>query len=178
MPMPALLILALVIVPLAELAIIIEVGRSIGVAWTIALLLVNSLLGAWLLQREGRRAWSQFRTTLTAGRWPGDEVAQGGLIIFGGALLLTPGFLTDVVGFLCLLPPTRAVASRVLRSRATGGIVGGGAGATSRGATGRRATRSPADGDGGPEVLDVEVLEVRRDDPDDLTDGSQDASPR
>lgn len=142
------------IVLLTELAIIIQVGQWLGIGWTIALLLAFSLLGAWLLKREGRRAWSQFRQALAAGRWPGDEVAQGGLIIFGGALLLTPGFLTDVVGFLCLLPPTRAVGSRLLRARLTANVVGGASGGGRRG--------GPEAGSDRADVLDVEVLEVRR----------------
>lgn len=162
--MPALLVLALVIVPLAELAIIIQLGGWIGVGWTIVALLVNSLLGAWLLRREGRRAWAQFREALGAGRWPGDEVAQGGLIILGGALLLTPGFLTDLVGFLCLLPPTRALASAVIRARVTAGVVGAPFGAAGR-APGDPGTSGPDRAAGDRVVGEVEVLEVRREEP-------------
>lgn len=156
--------------PLLELAIIIQVGGVIGVGWTIVALLVNSLLGAWLLRREGRRAWSQFRAALTSGRWPGDEVAQGGLIIFGGALLLTPGFLTDLVGFLCLLPPTRALGSKLIRAHITGGFVGAATGA--RGGTSRgRPDGSAGTGEGDDRVVgDVEVLEIRREDPSERDD--------
>lgn len=152
--------------PLLELAVIIQVGGLIGVGWTIVALLVNSLLGAWLLQREGRRAWSQFRTALTSGRWPGDEVAQGGLIIiFGGALLLTPGFLTDVLGFLCLLPPIRALGSKLIRARITGGIVGSATGAR-RGAPRRGGSDGAAGADDRDDrvVGEVEVLDIRRED--------------
>ena len=165
--MPLILVLLFIIVPLLEILVIIQVGQVIGVAWTIVALLVNSLLGAWLLRREGRRAWSQFRAALAAGRWPGDEVAQGALIIVGGALLLTPGFLTDVIGFLCLLPPTRALGSRAIRARITAGVVGpfGAAGGPGASDGGR------ADGaDDGRVIGEVEVLEVRREDPPDPAD--------
>jgi UPF0716 family protein affecting phage T7 exclusion len=110
--MPALLVLAFVLVPLIELVVILQVGQVIGTGWTVALLVIDSLVGAWLLKRESVRAWHDFRAALSAGRWPGDEVTQGGLVIVGGTLLLTPGFVTDVVGLLALLPPSRAVASQ------------------------------------------------------------------
>lgn len=166
------------IVPLAELAIIIQLGGWIGAGWTIVALLANSLLGAWLLRREGRRAWAQFRAALGAGRWPGDEVAQGGLVILGGALLLTPGFLTDLVGFVCLLPPTRALAAAAIRARVTAGVVGAPFGATRRAAGDRGAARPHGRTDDRV-VGEVEVLEVRREEPrtDGPRPGSSDADP-
>lgn len=159
--------LAFVVVPLVELVAIIQVGQLLGTGWTIALLVADSLLGAYLLRRESRRAWHDFRTALSSGRWPGDEVAQGGLVIVGGALLLTPGFVTDVVGLLCLLPPSRAVASRLIRARLGPGVVLGG-GRTGRGdsrarTTGRRSGQAARAG----EVLDVEVVEIERERPPD-----------
>jgi UPF0716 protein FxsA len=165
--MPALLVLAFVLVPLIELVVILQVGQVIGTGWTVALLVIDSLVGAWLLKRESVRAWHDFRAALSAGRWPGDEVTQGGLVIVGGALLLTPGFVTDVVGLLALLPPSRAVASRLIRRRLGPGVVLGGAGA---GSSGRRRSgdrsgsepRSRRAGSGDPDVLDVEVLGVER----------------
>jgi UPF0716 protein FxsA len=102
------------IVPLAEIWAIIQVGQLIGVWWTIALLILDSLLGVWLLRHQGRRAWQRFTGTLGSGQVPAREVADGSLIIFGAALLLTPGFLTDIAGFLCLVPPTRAALRRVV----------------------------------------------------------------
>jgi UPF0716 protein FxsA len=162
--MPLLLVALFVVVPLVELVVIIQVGQVIGTAWTVTLLVADSILGAWLLRREGRRAWQQFRVALEEMRWPGDEVTQGALVIVGGTLLLTPGFVTDVAGFLLLLPPTRAVVSKVLRARLTPVPVQGYQ--TVRGRRGRRA------GDGGrpdggrrgedASVLDVEVVEIRR----------------
>jgi UPF0716 protein FxsA len=111
---PALLVVVLVVVPIAELWLLIQVGQQIGVLPTVALLILDSLLGAWLLRREGRRTWQAFRAASEAGRVPAKEVADGALVIFGGALLLTPGFLSDALGLLCILPPTRALVRRSL----------------------------------------------------------------
>jgi UPF0716 protein FxsA len=117
--MPAFLVILLVVVPIVELLIVLQVGGALGVGWTVALLLGASLLGAYLLRVEGARTWRQFRQALADGRWPGDEVAQGALVIVGGALLLTPGFLTDIVGLLFLLAPTRRVVAGFLHRRLT-----------------------------------------------------------
>ncbi len=116
--MPFLLIALFIIVPIAELAIIIQVGQAIGVWWTIALLIADSLLGSLLMRSQGRAAWRRFNTALGSGRPPAREVADGVLIIFGGALLLTPGFISDFFGLLFLLPPTRAVIRRVFLRQA------------------------------------------------------------
>src|ERR687890_499820 len=111
--MPFLLVALFILVPIAELAIIIQVGQAIGVWWTIALLIADSILGSLLMRSQGRAAWRRFNEAIRAGRVPAREVADGVLVIFGGALLLTPGFLTDVVGLLFLLPPTRALIRRL-----------------------------------------------------------------
>ena len=79
-----------------------------------ALLIADSLLGAWLVRREGRRAWRALQEALQSGRMPDRELADGGLILVGGALLLTPGFLSDVLGFLCVLPFTRPAMRRLV----------------------------------------------------------------
>ena len=112
--MPLLIATLFILVPIAEIWVIVQVGEVIGVWWTIALLIGDSLLGVWLLRHQGRRAWARFTDTLAAGRVPAREVADGGLVILGAALLLTPGFLTDIAGFLCLLPPTRAAIRRLV----------------------------------------------------------------
>src|SRR5919106_4656064 len=113
--MPLLALLALfILVPLAELYVILKVGDAIGAVWTIALLAADSVLGSVLLRTQGRSVWRRFNEALGAGRMPHREVVDGVLIIFGGAFLITPGFLTDVVGLLLLLPPTRAVARRAV----------------------------------------------------------------
>src|SRR3954469_24608967 len=116
--MPFLLVALFIIVPIAELAVIIQVGQAIGVWWTIAILIADSILGSLLMRSQGRIAWRRFNETLGAGRAPAREVADGVLVIFGGALLLTPGFLSDIFGLLFLLPPTRAVIRRVFLRQA------------------------------------------------------------
>jgi len=112
--MPLLLLLIFVVVPLVELYVIIQVGQAIGTLNTIAILLLDSIVGSWLLRTQGRGAWLRFNQALAEGRPPAREVLDGGLIIFGGALLISPGFVTDVFGILLLLPPTRAVVRRLL----------------------------------------------------------------
>jgi len=111
--MPILLVALFIAVPIAELAVIIQVGQAIGVWWTIAILVADSILGSLLMRSQGRAAWRRFTTALRTGRVPAQEVADGVLVSFGGALLLTPGFLTDLFGLLFLLPPTRALIRRV-----------------------------------------------------------------
>jgi UPF0716 protein FxsA len=111
--MPLLLVILFIAIPIAELAVIIQVGEAIGVWWTIALLIADSVLGSLLMRSQGRAVWRRFNETLSGGRAPAREVADGVLVIFGGALLLTPGFLTDIAGLLFLLPPTRAVIRRI-----------------------------------------------------------------
>lgn len=101
-------------VPILEIFVIIQVGRAIGPWWTVALLLAESALGAWLVKREGQRAWRALRSSFGTGRMPGRELADAGLILVGGTLLLTPGFVTDAVGFFLVLPPTRPLARRLL----------------------------------------------------------------
>ena len=112
--MGPLLVLALVVVPLVEVYVLVQVGQQIGALPTVALLLLMSLLGAYLLRREGAKTWHAFRSALTTGRVPAREVADGALVVFGGALLLTPGFATDLFGLACVLPPSRAVLRRLL----------------------------------------------------------------
>ena len=111
------LVLLFIAVPLAELAVIIQVGQAIGVWWTIGLLLADSLLGAWLMRQQGRAAWRRFNGALQVGRVPTREVLDGALVIFGGALLLTPGFITDILGLVLLIPPTRALVRAVAARR-------------------------------------------------------------
>src|SRR3954451_12219556 len=103
------LILLFIVVPIAEIYVIVQVGQAIGAGWTIALLIADSILGWMLMRSQGRLAWRRFNEAIAAGRPPAREVFDGALVIFGGALLLTPGFLTDVLGLVLLLPPSRAV---------------------------------------------------------------------
>jgi len=104
----AVLFVVFLVVPVVELAVIIQVGRVIGTWNTIAVLLLVSLGGAWLVKREGVTVVRRFRLQMEAGRVPGRELADGVLILFAGALLLTPGFVTDILGLLLLLPPVRS----------------------------------------------------------------------
>ena len=109
-----LLIGLFIAVPILELWVIIEVGGLIGILPTLALLLAMSILGATLLRHQGRDAWQRFNRAIAERRFPGREVADGLMITIGGVLLLTPGFITDAVGLLLLLPPTRAIARRLV----------------------------------------------------------------
>ena len=126
-----LLVVLFITVPILELFVILQIGELIGVWWTIGLLIADSILGSMLIRSQGRVAWRRFKEALAAGRPPAREVLDGVLIIFGGALLLTPGFVTDVFGLTFLLPPTRAVLRRLLVRRFAGRMV-------SAAATGRR----------------------------------------
>jgi UPF0716 protein FxsA len=115
---PLLALIALfVVVPLAELYVIFQVGDAIGIVPTLAILVADSLLGSWLLKSQGRAVWQRFNETLGQGRVPHREIVDGVLVIFGGAFLITPGFITDVIGVLLLLPPTRALFRRQLQKR-------------------------------------------------------------
>jgi UPF0716 protein FxsA len=108
------LALLFVVVPVAEIYVLIQVGQVIGAWWTVLLLLADGFLGSWLMKREGGRAWQALRQALDGRRLPARELADGALVLVGGTLLLTPGFLTDVVGFFLVLPFTRPVARRTL----------------------------------------------------------------
>jgi UPF0716 protein FxsA len=102
-------------VPLAELYVIIQVGQAIGALDTLALLILISIVGAWLAKREGLGVLRRIQRSLEAGRVPGAELVDGFLILLAGALMLTPGFLTDTLAILLLLPPVRVFVRRQLR---------------------------------------------------------------
>jgi UPF0716 protein FxsA len=116
-----LLVLIFIVVPLIELYVIIQVGSAIGIVPTLVLLLADALLGSMLLRHQGRAAWIQFNRALAENRLPHKEVFDGILVILGGALLLTPGFVTDIFGLVLLISPTRAIVrgitSRIVRGR-------------------------------------------------------------
>lgn len=116
--MPFLLI-ALLVVPIVEIYILVQVGQEIGALNTVGLLILDSVLGAWLVKREGRRAWAALQQSLNAGRMPTKELVDGALVLIGGTLLLTPGFATDLVGFFFVLPFTRPLARRFIVGFAT-----------------------------------------------------------
>jgi len=126
------LLVVFIVVPLAELYVIIKVGEAIGAPLTILILLLDSVLGSMLLRSQGRAVWRRFNETVRAGRVPHSEIIDGVLVIFGGAFLITPGFITDVIGAILLVPPTRALVRRGVRRAierravvtATGGVAG------------------------------------------------------
>ena len=117
--MVPLLFLLFIILPIAEIYVIIQVGQAIGPWWTIALLIADSILGSMLMRSQGRAAWRRFNEAVAARRPPAREVLDGVLVIFGGAFLLTPGFISDIFGLIFLIPPTRALVRRLLVRRAT-----------------------------------------------------------
>jgi len=112
--MGVLLVVLFLIVPIVEIYVIVQVGQEIGALPTIALLLIESAIGAWLVKREGYRAWAALKGAVETGRLPSSELADAALVLVGGTLLLTPGFVTDVFGFFLILPPTRRLARRAL----------------------------------------------------------------
>jgi UPF0716 protein FxsA len=120
------LALLFLLVPVAELYVIYQVGDAIGVLWTFLLLAADSLLGSLLLKSQGRAVWRRFNDNLAQGRMPHREVLDGVLVIFGGAFLITPGFLTDIVGLTLLIPPSRAVVRRFLVRRLGSRVMVGG----------------------------------------------------
>lgn len=153
------LVVAFLLVPVVEIYVIIQVGQLIGALPTVALLVVESLLGAWLVKRQGRVVWSALRQATAAGRLPGRELADAGLVLVGGTLLLTPGFVTDVVGFFLVLPPTRPLARRglwwLLGRRASRGVVRHGLTADRRG----QRPAAPPPGDRPPRVVPGETVD-------------------
>lgn len=109
-----LLAVVFLVVPVVELAVIVQVGQALGVLETVALLVAISVAGGWLVKREGVGVLRRISAAVSAGRVPGRELADGALIVFAGALLITPGFLSDVLGIALLVPPVRAVVRPVL----------------------------------------------------------------
>lgn len=116
------LVLLFVVVPIVELAVIIKVGQWLGALNTIVALVVVSVAGAWMAKREGLGVLRRMRRQLELGKDPGPELVDGFLVLLAGALLLTPGFLTDGLALLLLVPPFRAAVRQVLRRRFTRGV--------------------------------------------------------
>jgi UPF0716 protein FxsA len=165
--MPLLLILLFVLVPIAELYVILQVGDAIGAVPTLLILVADSLLGAVLLRAQGRTVWRQFNGALAEERMPHRELFDGVAVIFGAALLLTPGFLTDFVGLLLLIPPTRTVLRRLaagwLGRRLGLSTVIGAAGAATRAGRAARTRRAGRPDDG--ETVDGTAREHPEDPP-------------
>lgn len=123
--MLGLLVLLFLVVPIVELYVIVQVTHTVGVSDTILLLIGISVVGAWLAKAAGISVLNRIQRTIRSGRVPSGELIDGGLVLFAGALMITPGFLSDVLALLLLLPPSRAVARRLIlrRIRAGGGVV-------------------------------------------------------
>jgi UPF0716 protein FxsA len=147
-----LLLLLLIAVPIAELWFLFRVASVIGFLPALVLLFAVSIVGAWLVKREGVATWSRLQATLREGRVPSDEASDGALILLGGALLLTPGFLTDIVGLLLVFPLTRALFKRIFRTF-LGGYVS------------RRTGIVSSAGRAGKRVYDARVVRSRRNEP-------------
>lgn len=141
------LLLLFTIVPLAELALLLWIGGRIGLLATVTLILVTGALGAALARRQGLATWRRFQEALAAGRLPGRELLEGLLILVAGALLLTPGVLTDAAGFLLLVPPARRwiVGRAELRLRGRFVLAGAAGGPKAGGAADLRADVIDAD---------------------------------
>jgi UPF0716 protein FxsA len=156
--------------------VIIQVGQVIGPWWTILLLIADSIVGSWLLRREGGRAWRALRSALNEGRMPAKELADGVLIVVGGTLMISPGFVTDLFGVLLILPFTRPIGRRVLAGIISRRLVAGPGGGFQAGFGpgfgagfgGGFGTAGPADGPGsrpgnasrpGPDVVQGDVVD-------------------
>ena len=155
-----LLLLAFLVVPIVELYIFVQVAGAIGFAYTLFWIVAVSIIGAWLVKREGMGALRRANEKVARGEMPTDELVNGILILFAGALMLTPGFLTDAMGLLLVFPPSRALLRGTVRRRfAAGPIIIGRPGA-GFGAGPRRPPTS-----GSHQVWDVESWEDPPEDP-------------
>jgi UPF0716 protein FxsA len=153
MPIALLVLIAFITVPLLEIAIFIKVGGVIGLGWTLALIIATAMLGTWMLRRQGFQVLRRAQRQLDQGVAPVAEVVEGVCLLIAGLLLLTPGFFTDALGGLLLLPPVRALIMRELRARVEAHV-------SSRGG------RAPgAAGQRGPTVIEADYEEVESRDP-------------
>jgi UPF0716 protein FxsA len=159
------LALLFVVLPVVEIYVLIRIGHVIGGLWTVVLLVADGVFGSWLMKREGTRTWQALREALATRRMPARELADAALILVGGTLLLTPGFVSDVFGLFCVLPFTRPLARRVLTRFVTrrfldrAGAVGFGQGSAGEtgdmgGRPGPRTQRRP-----GPDVVQGDVVD-------------------
>lgn len=117
------LLLAFLVVPLLELYVFVQVADAIGFGLTVFWIIAVSVIGAWVVKREGLSALRRANRQVSQGQAPTNELVDGILILFGGALLLTPGFLTDVIGLVLVLPPTRALLRGSVKRRFAAGPI-------------------------------------------------------
>ena len=156
------LFLLFVLVPLADLTLLVWAGGQIGFWPTVSIVVLTAALGSWLARREGSAAWRRVQQRMASGGVPGPELLDGLIILISGVLLLTPGFLTDLTGLLGLLPPTRALLRRTLAAKLGDAVrnghirvASGGFGTTGVSMGGFGGTRGAA----APPVEDAEVVE-------------------
>jgi len=114
-----LLLILFIAIPMIEIALFIQIGGVIGLGWTLAIVLATAVIGSWLVRQQGSQALRQLQNSFHALSDPTEPLAHGAMILFSGALLLTPGFFTDAVGFALLVPPVRKWVFRKLRERVT-----------------------------------------------------------
>ena len=112
--MIAKLLLLFILVPLIELFLLIEIGSQIGTLSTLTIIVLTGILGAFLARRQGIGVLHQIRTEIANGRLPATQLADGVIILLAGAVLITPGVLTDALGFLCLIPASRKIIKKML----------------------------------------------------------------
>tara|TARA_R110002094_G_scaffold41099_11_gene53528 strand:- start:400 stop:882 length:483 start_codon:yes stop_codon:yes gene_type:complete len=111
------LLIAFIAVPLIEIALFIQIGGAIGLWPTLLIVVITAFLGTWLVRTQGAMAVGQLRSSFSDMRDPTEPLVHGAMILFAGALLLTPGFFTDAVGFSLLIPGVRSAAYRAIRAR-------------------------------------------------------------
>lgn len=110
--------LAFLIIPFVEIYLLLQIGGIVGVFPTIALVVLTAIIGAGLLRQQGLATWQRFQDNLAKGTLPAYEMVEGPILLVGGALLLTPGFFTDIIGFACLIPPMRKkIAQYIIEKR-------------------------------------------------------------
>lgn len=163
------LLLLFVVLPLLELFVLIQVGQVVGAWWTIGLLVLAAIIGSWLIRREGVRAWRALTRKLREGGLPGRELTDAALIVFGGSLMLAPGFITDALGLACALPLTRPifrqallglVSRRLVVTSDPGGFLGfGGPPRGGRPGSADDERRGPAPGAGPDDVVRGDVVD-------------------
>jgi UPF0716 protein FxsA len=134
--MPILLLASFIGVPLVEIAIFVQVGEALGLWWTLALVVLTAVIGTALMRRQGLETLRRARTAFARGEMPVAEILDGLFLLVGGVLLLTPGFITDALGFALLIPATRALFRTALLAR----VVRSGRFTTSGESSARRST--------------------------------------
>ena len=111
------LLLLFIGIPLLEITLFIQVGGAIGLGWTLFIVVATAIAGSWMVRSQGKQAMIDLRSSFSNLQDPAEPLAHGAMILFSGALLITPGFFTDIVGFLLLIPAVRSAAYRYLKSR-------------------------------------------------------------